>query len=80
MREEQPIELVKMVDEGRGFCPNPEPNGILYVKISKSLRDGDVLTEERWFTAMNFVNQIQHVQNPASNRRKPDTMELSAML
>ena len=76
--KKKPIELVKMVDEGRGFYPNPEPGGTPYVKIAKSLRDGDVLTKERWFTGMNFVNQVQHVQNPASNRRKPDTMKALA--
>ncbi|MDE0148179.1 MAG: hypothetical protein OYG32_11000 [Rhodospirillaceae bacterium] len=64
-------ELVKMVDPK--FYPSPNPDrGGPYIKIAPTVQDSDALTQEQWLTAWNFVNQIQHVQNPASNRRKPD--------
>lgn len=64
-------ELVKMVDPT--FFPSPNPNrGRPFIKIAQSVRDSDALTQEQWLTAWNFVNRIQHVQNPASSKSKPD--------
>jgi len=65
------IELVKKVDPK--FYPDPHPDrGKPYVKITQVVQDSDALTQEQWLTAWAFVNRIQHVQNPASERRKPD--------
>ncbi len=64
-------ELVKMVNPR--FYPSPNPDrGKPYIKIAPSVRDTDALTQEQWLTAWDFVNRIQHVQNPASSRSKPD--------
>ncbi|MCY4328371.1 MAG: hypothetical protein OXC53_12440 [Rhodobacteraceae bacterium] len=64
-------DLVKKVNPK--FYPNPLPDrGGPYVKITSAVQDSDALTQEKWLTAWAFVNQIQHVQNPASERHKPD--------
>ncbi len=64
-------ELVKMIELGFYPTPNPDKAGP-YIKVTKSVRDGDALTREQWLTAWDFANQIQHVQNPASPKRKPN--------
>ena len=64
-------ELVRMVDPK--FYPSPNPDrGRPYIKIDPSVRDSDALTQEQWLTAWDFANRMQHVQNPASSRSKPD--------
>ncbi len=55
------------------FYPDPNPDrGGPYIKFTPAVRDSDALTQEQWLTAWDFVNRIQHVQNPASEKRKPD--------
>ncbi len=64
-------ELVRMLNPK--FYPSPNlDRGRPYIKIYPSVRDSDALTQEQWLTAWDFVNRIQHVQNPASSRSKPD--------
>ena len=64
-------ELVRMVNPK--FYPSANlDRGSPYIKIDPSVRDSDALTQEQWLTAWNFVNRMQHVQNPASSRSKPD--------
>ena len=65
-------DLVKIVDPK--FYPSPDlDRGGPFIKIAPTVRESDALTQEQWLTAWNFVNRIQHVQNPASSRRKPDS-------
>ena len=67
-------ELIREVNTEFYPCPNLE-RGSPYVNITNGVRECDALTKEQWLTAWNFVNQIQHVQNPASDRRKPDAQK-----
>jgi len=70
-QKSKPNELVKKVDPR--FYPNPTPDrGGPYIQITPEIQDSDALTQEQWLTAWNFVNQIQHVQNPTSEKHKPD--------
>ncbi len=64
-------DLISKVDTK--FYPHPNlDRGGPYIKITSAVQDSDSLTQEQWLTAWDFVNQIQHVQNPASERRKPE--------
>ena len=69
-RNKKASELVREVDPEFYPCPNLD-RGVPYVKIANGVRDCNALTKEQWLTAWDFVNQIQHVQNPASDKRKP---------
>ena len=70
-RNKKTSELVREVDPK--FYPSPNPDrGAPYIRIAKSVRDTDTLTQQKWLTAWDFANQIQHVQNPASTKQKPD--------
>ena len=70
-RNKKASQLVKEVEPQ--FYPSPNPDrGGPYIKVSKSVSNSDVLTQQQWLTAWDFVNRIQHVQNPASTKQKPD--------
>lgn len=67
-------ELVKKVNPK--FYPNPTPDfGEPYARITPEIRDCDALTQEQWLTAWDFANQIVHVQNPVSEKRRTDTQK-----
>ena len=75
-RNKKASELVREVNPE--FYPSPNlDRGVPYIKIANGVRDCDALTKEQWLTAWDFVNQIQHVQNPASDKRKPRRTQVS---
>ena len=70
-RNKKASQLIKEVDPE--FYPSPNlDRGGPYTKITRGVQDSDALTKDQWITAWDFVNQVQHVQNPASEKRKPD--------
>lgn len=69
------IELIKKVKPD--FYPQPLPNGRgPYVKVTNEIRDSEALTWKQWLTSWDFVNQIQHVQNPTSEKSKPGPLRI----